>query len=256
MENNSLLLTRAKALQLYGILAHWEEVERTSWIEPLISWEETERSHRSLQRRLSMAHIEPFKCLSKFDWNWPEKIDREAIEELMQLDFLKKAINVILCGPNSAGKTTIASNIAYQAVISGHTVLFTTASQMLNNLASQDGDNALRKRIKYYVDPSLIIIDEVGYLSYGNRHADLLFEVISRRYEKKSTIITTNKAFSEWGEIFTNASCVVSIIDRLVHHSEIIDIKANSYRLEEAKEEAIQKKEARSKRKTVIEETK
>jgi len=256
MEKNDLLLARAKALQLYGILAHWDEVKGTSWIEPLIAWEEGERSHRSLERRLSMAHIDPFKDLSKFDWNWPKKIDREAVEELMQLEFIKEAINVILCGPNSAGKTTIASNIAYQAALAGHTVLFRTAAFMLNDLAIQDGDNTLRKRIKRYVDPLLLVIDEVGYLSYGNRHADLLFEIISRRYEKKSTIITTNKSFAEWGEIFQNASCVVSIIDRLVHHSEIISIEADSYRLEEAKENAIKKKEARSKRKMVVEEKK
>lgn len=248
MQNEPLLL-RAKALKLYGMMAHWEEIHETNWIEKLIAWEESERVNRSLERRLKSAHIGRFKLLADFDWDWPKKCDREAIEELMQLEFLKEATNIILCGPNGVGKSTVAKNMAYQAVIRGFTVLFTTAGQMLSELASQDGDNALRRRIKYYVQPSLLIVDEVGYLSYSNRHADLLFEIISRRYQEKSTLITTNKPFAEWGEIFPNASCVVSLIDRLVHNSEIISIEAESFRLKEAKEQNLKRKNARAKRK-------
>ena len=149
-------------------------------------------------------------------------------------------------GPNGVGKSTIAQNIAYQAVMQGHTALFVEASQMLGDLAAQDGDNALRRRIKRYVQPSVLVIDEVGYLSYGTRHADLLFEIISRRYEVKPTVITTNKPFSEWGEVFPSASCVVSLVDRLIHHSEIIVLEGESYRMKEAQERADKKK--RSKR--------
>jgi len=126
--------------------------------------------------------------------------------------------------------------------------MIVTAGHMLNELASQDGDNALRRRIKYYVQPQLLIVDEVGYLSYSNRHADLLFEVISRRYQEKPTMVTTNKPFSEWGDVFPNASCVVSLIDRLVHNSEIISIDAESFRLKEAKEQSLARKEKRSMR--------
>jgi DNA replication protein DnaC len=242
------LKLRATALNLHGMVAHWEEIGETGWIEPLITWEEAERSHRSLERRLNSAHIGRFKPLVDFDWSWPKKCDREVIEELMRLTFLKESINIILCGPNGVGKSTIACNIAYQAVIQGHTALFTTAGHMLNDLAAQDGDNALRRRIKYYVQPQLLCIDEVGYLSYSNRHADLLFEIISRRYQEKSTLVTTNKPFAEWGEIFPNASCVVSLIDRLVHRSEIISIEAESFRLKEAKEQTLKRKEARNKK--------
>lgn len=130
-------------------------------------------------------------------------------------------------------------------MLHGFNALFTTAGHMLNELAAQDGDNALRRRIKHYVQPQLLCIDEVGYLSYSNRHADLLFEIISRRYQEKSTIVTTNKPFSEWNQIFPNASCVVSLIDRLVHNSEIISIDAESYRLKEAKEQNLKRKESR-----------
>jgi DNA replication protein DnaC len=243
------LLLRAKALKFYGILSHLEEITDKELIERIIIWEETERSQRSLERRLCSSHIGNFKPLVEFDWNWPKKCDREAIEELMQLDFIKEATNVILCGPSGAGKSTLACNIAYQAVIRGYTVLFTTAGYMLNDLASQDGDNALRRKIKYYTKSQFLCIDELGYLSYSNRHADLLFEIISRRHQEKSTLVTTNKPFSEWREMFPNASCVVSLIDRLVHNSEIISIEADSYRLKEAKERSLKRSESRTKRK-------
>ena len=166
---------------------------------------------------------------------------------LMNLDFIKEAINIILVGPNGVGKSTIARNIAHHALLQGHTVLFTTAATMLNELAAQDGDNALRRKLKYYAQPQLLVIDEIGYLSYGNRHADLLFEIINRRYEQKPTLVTTNRPFTEWGEVFPNAACVVSLIDRLIHHAEILSIDGESYRLKEAKEAASQRKLQRQK---------
>lgn len=246
MTINNQLAQRATALKLHGLIAHWDEVENIVWIEQLLAWEEDERSKRSLERRMNKAHLGRFKPLAQFDWNWPKKCDREAIEEWMKLKFINDATNLILCGPNGAGKSTIARNIAHQAVLKGYTVLFATAGKMLNNLAAQDGDNALRRRLKHYAQPQLLIIDEVGYLSYSNRHADLLFEIVARRYEAKSTIITTNKSFSEWAEIFPNAACVVSLIDRLVHHSEIVNIDADSFRLKEAQEQSNKRKASRS----------
>ena len=147
------------------------------------------------------------------------------------------------------GKSTIARNIAHQAALEGHTVLFTTAAQMLNELAAQDGDRALRRRLALYARPRLLVIDEIGYLSYSNRHADLLFEVVSRRYEEKSTLITTNRPFGEWNEVFPNAACVVSLVDRLVHHAEIIPIEGESYRLKEARERTERRKRQRPKAK-------
>jgi len=176
--------------------------------------------------------------LSEFDWQWPENIDQQAIHSLMQLDFIDEMSNIILIGSNGVGKSTIAQNLGYQAVIQGHTALFTSAANMLNDLAAQDGDNALRRRLNHYAKPKFLIIDEVGYLSYSNRHADLLFEIISRRYEKRATLVTTNRPFGEWNEVFPNAACVVSLIDRLVHHSEIIVISGESYRMKEAQEQA------------------
>jgi len=239
------LLERAKALKLHGLLAHWDEIARCDWLALLIDWEEQERAARGLQRRLHSARLGRFKPLADFDWAWPRQCERQSIEELMGLGFLGEASNVILVGPNGVGKSTVARNIAHQAVLQGHSVLFAGAGQMLSDLAAQDGDGALKRRLAHYARPRLLVIDEVGYLSYSNRHADLLFEIVSRRYEEKSTLVTTNRPFGEWNEVFPNAACVVSLVDRLVHRSEIIAIDGDSYRLKEAKERQEQRAQRR-----------
>ena len=244
------LKQQAVELKLYGLQAHWHEVtkEQYPWLEQLLTWELTERKERSLERRLASAKLGRFKPLTEFDWQWPTKIDQQAIHQLMQLDFIEETSNIILLGSNGVGKSTIAQNLAYHAVIQGHTALFTTAANMLNDLAAQDGDNALRRRLRYYTKPKFLLIDEVGYLSYSNRHADLLFEIISRRYEQSSTLVTTNRPFSEWNEVFPNAACVVSLIDRLVHHSEVIAIEGESYRMKEAHEQAAKKHKTKTRK--------
>ena len=152
------------------------------------------------------------------------------------------AVSTVFIGSNGIGKTTIAKNIAQQAVLNGYNVLFITAAQMLNDLAAIDSDSSLKRRLKYYAQPQLLVIDELGYLSYSNRHADLLFEIINRRYEVKSTLVTTNRPFDEWNDVFPNAACVVSLVDRLIHHSEIVVFEGDSYRMKEATEKQHRKK--------------
>jgi DNA replication protein DnaC len=245
MKNPDALQARAKALNMHGLLAHWPEATAGGWAAALIGWEEEERARRSLERRLQGAHIGRFKPIRDFEWDWPTAIDRAAFEALMTLDFIKDAANAVLIGPNGVGKSTLARNLAHQALIHGHTVLFTSAGQMLGDLAALDSDSALRRRLRYYAAPTLLIIDEVGYLSYSSRHADLLFELISRRYEQKSTIVTTNRAFKEWREVFPNAACVVSLVDRLMHNAEIVSIEGDSYRAREARERAERKAKQR-----------
>ena len=235
------LNVRAKALRLHGLLAHWADVAAADWVKRLIEWEEQERTRRSLERRIQDAHIGRFKPLCDFDWAWPKRCDRTTIEAIMSLDFLNDATNVVLVGGNGLGKSTIAKNIAHQALTCGHTVLFTTAGHLLGSLAALDSDSALRRRLRQYEVPRLLVIDEVGYLSYSNRHADLLFELISRRYEKKSTDVTTNRPFAQWSNVFPKSACVVSMVDRLVHHSEIVVIEGESYRAKEARERAEQR---------------
>jgi DNA replication protein DnaC len=201
-----------------------------------------------LERRLRFARLGAFKPLCDFDWQWPKKIDRSAVEELCSLDFLTELANVVLIGPNSTGKTTIAKNLAHLALLGGYSARFTTASAMLNDLAAQDSAAALNRRLRHYCRPALLVCDELGYLSYDSRYADLLFEVVTRRYQQRSTIITTNKVFSEWNQVFPNAASVVTIIDRLVHKAEILTIEADSYCLKEAKERAAQKARSRKQR--------
>ncbi len=230
------LRQRAQALRLHGLLAHWNDIAETSWLATLVQWEEEEHLRRSLERRLKGARLGRFKAIDQFDWTWPTRCDRGALEAILTLDFIQEAANVILIGPNGVGKTMLAKNIAYQALIAGHTVLCTVAGQLLGDLTATESDAALRRRLHQYSAPDVLVIDEIGYLSYSNRHADLLFELLNRRYEKKSTIITTNKPFAQWHEVFPSAGCIVSLADRLVHRSEVIAIEGKSYRLKEAQE--------------------
>lgn len=230
------LRQRARSLGLFGLLAHWEDFAGDKALPRLLDVEEAERARRSLERRVKNARIGRFKPMADFDWAWPEKIDREAVEDLFTFSFLAEGENVVLLGPNGVGKTMIAQNLAHQALLKGHTVRFTTASQMLNELLAQDGPSALERRLRRFSHPTLLAIDEVGYLSYDSRHADLLFEVVARRQEGKSTIVTTNRPFQEWKEVFPNAASVVALVDRLVHRSQIVPIRGESFRLKEAKE--------------------
>jgi len=221
--NPTELRTQAAGLRLHGLLAHWSEVmadaDAAQRIAQWLRWEAEERGRRSLERRLRAAHI-----------------GRAAIEELMTLQFMADATNVVLVGGNGLGKTMFACNLGYQAVLAGHTVLFVTAGHLLGDLAALDSDSTLRRRLRHYAAPDVLLIDEVGYLSYSNRHADLLFELVSRRYQHKSTVVTTNKSFVDWGEVFPNAACVVSLVDRLMHRAEVVRIEGESYRAKEAQE--------------------
>ena len=242
------LMDRARALGLHGLVAHWDEVAECDWLSTLIAWEEKEKRARSLKRRLADARLGEFKPLADFNWDWPRRCDRMAIEDLMGLEFLKEAANVVLVGPNGVGKSTIAANIAHRAVLEGHTVRFATAASMLGELAAIDSDTMLQRKLRLYARQHLLVIDEVGYLSYSNRHADLLFNIVSSRSQQRSTIITTNRPFAEWGEAFPNAACLVALVDRLVHNAEIIAIDGDSYRRKEAAERQKQRSAERRRR--------
>jgi DNA replication protein DnaC len=210
----------------------------TQILEHVAEIEDHERAQRSLERRLARSRIGRFKAIADFDWAWPSKIDRDAVESALRLDFLKENRNVVLVAPQGLGKTMIAQNIAHEAVLKGHSVLFLTAAQLLLDLAGKDSARALDARFRYYSGASLVVVDELGYLSYDNRNADLLFQVVSRRYEKRSLVLTTNLAFSAWPTIFPNATCATALIDRVIHHAEVIAIEGESYRLREAAEAA------------------
>lgn len=236
----------AHHLKLHGLLAHWQQVQDQPWLPELLAWEEQERARRGLERRLRSARLGAFKPLADFDWAWPKKIDRVQIEDLFRLDWLASATNVVLVGPNGVGKTLIARNLAHQAVLAGASVRVLTASELLNALAEQASSTSLQRKLAHFCRPSLLVVDELGYLSYDSRHADLLFEVVSRRYLQRSLLVTTNKPFAEWGEVFPNATSVVTLVDRLVHRCELVTIEGDSYRLKESKEEARRRAQQRA----------
>ena len=241
------LKARLRRLNLYGLLAHAEEILTEPWLERVLAIEESERQHRSLKRRLSNARLGSFKPMADFDYSWPEELDRALLDELFTFSFLEQTANIVIIGPNGLGKTMIAKNLLHQAILRGFSARFTAASDMLHDLAAQDSSMQLARRLRRYTTPAVLCVDEVGYLSYDARYADLLFEVITRRYQQhRCVVLTTNKAFGEWNQVFPNATCVVALVDRLVHRSEILTIAGDSYRLKEAQERAAQRASRRT----------
>jgi DNA replication protein DnaC len=226
-----------RALGLRAVDAGWEDFADAPWLEDLVVREERERARLGLERRTKRSRLGKFKPMADFDWSWPRRLDKAVVNGLFRLAFLVEAVNVVLVGPNAVGKTMIAKNLAQEAILAGRTVRFTSASATLQDLAAQDGARALQRAIRRYSSPTLLVVDELGYPSYDHRHADLLFEVVNRRYEaERSILVTTNMPFAEWGEVCPSATCVVTLVDPLVHRSEIIGIDADSFRLREAEE--------------------
>jgi DNA replication protein DnaC len=234
---------RATASNLDDLIsrATRHQLSHRSLLEEIAAAETTDRAARRLQRLLIQARIGRFKPISDVDWNWPKKIDRELIERALSLDFITEARNLILIGANGLGKTMIAKNIAHAAVKAGHSVLFRTASDLLADLQS-DSPQARRRKFNYYARPRLLCIDEVGYLSYDSNAADLLYEIVNRRYERCSILITTNRAFKDWNAVFPNATCIATLLDRLTHHAEITLIEGKSYRVRESEMESLARK--------------
>jgi DNA replication protein DnaC len=242
MTTNSSLVHQLQQIGLRALPAQLDDfVARASkarWsahqiLEQLVSEETAERSRRSLDRRLRLSGIKSFKPMADFDWGWPLKIEREVIERSLTLDFLGEARNLVLVGRNGLGKTMIAQNIAHSAVLAGHSVLFRSAAALLEDLHRQTPEGR-RRKLRTYANVGLLCIDEVGYLSFDDKAADLLYEVVNRRYQRKPLILTTNRPFKEWNEVFPNATCIVTLLDRLLHHADVTVIEGNSYRVRES----------------------
>jgi len=207
-------------------------------LEEMSRLELAERARRSGERRLGRAHLGRFKPMADFDWKWPKKIDREAVERTLALGFIERGENVILVAPQGLGKTMIAQNVLHEAIRAGSTALLVSAADLILDLSKQETARALERRLQHYARPHVLAIDELGYLSFDNQAADLLFQIVSRRYEKRPIVLTTNLAFLEWNTIFPNATSAVALVDRLTHHAEILSIEGESYRRREAAEEA------------------
>lgn len=242
------LLATAAGLNDVIALATKKRWGTTELLEHIADVEDQDRARRGLVRRTKRSKLERFKLMADFDWNWPKNIDRALCQSVVRLDFLAEARNVVLVAPQGLGKTMIAQNIVHQAILAGHGALFITAAQLLLDLGAQESSRALHRRLQHYASISLLVIDEIGFLAFDNRNADLLFQVVSRRYEKKSLVLTTNLLFRDWHTIFPNATCATALIDRIVHHADVISIDGDSYRAREAESEAQARAQRRTKR--------
>jgi len=192
------------------------------------------RRDRSIQRRIRLARFPVIKTMDKFSWTWPKNINRLQVQNLFRLQFLRDKSNVIFLGGVGVGKTHLASALGYAACLKGHSVLFATAVDIINTLAAAHAAGRMKQELKKYTKPEILIIDELGFLPIDKAGADLLFQVISLRYEQAPVIITSNRAFSAWPEIFNNDSTLTSaILDRLLHHAETVLIEAKSYRMKD-----------------------
>jgi DNA replication protein DnaC len=212
-------------------------------LEEMARQEVSAKAARNLERRLQAARIGRFKTMADFDWNWPKKISRELIERWLKLQPIAEGRNLILIGSNGVGKTTIAKNLAYQAVMAGRRVLFRTASELISDL-SCDSPQLRRRKLRLYSRVDLLCIDEVGYLTYDSHAADLLYEVVNRRYESGAIVMTTNRVFKDWNEVFPNATSIGTMCDRLLHHADVIVIEGTSYRRRESEAEKAARRNA------------
>lgn len=192
------------------------------------------RRDKATVRRIKSARFPVVKTLDQFSWSWPKKINRMAVQNLFRLQFMENHSNVIMLGTVGLGKTHIATALGYAACLAGKSVLFATAVDTINTLAAAQAASRLKAELKKYLAPSLLILDELGYLPIDKHGADLLFQVISQRYERGSTVITSNRVYKQWPEIFNNDSTLTSaILDRLLHHAETVVIEGKSYRMKD-----------------------
>jgi DNA replication protein DnaC len=217
-----------------GLLKHAQTAKLSPMvlIEKLVEIEIRERDARNLDRRCRMATLGKYTPMDRFDWAFPRSIDRDLVEQLLAADFVSASppSNVLLRGEAGVGKTMIAKNLGLAALQAGQTVRFSTLPNALADLLRQESLPAVERRIKRYTAPDLLILDELGYVPADHRAADLFFNIISRRHEEKSTVITTNLNFKKWGTVFPGATCLSPLIDRFAEHCHVVDIDADSYR--------------------------
>lgn len=210
--------------------AHKSRLGPTETVEQLVTIERRAREATNLARRSKAAALGAFKPLDRFDWSHPRKIDRDLVERLLTLDFIEAGDNVLLRGQSGVGKTMIAKALAQAALERGYTVRFSTLAGALADLLQQESLPAFERRLKRYLRPDLLILDELGYLPCDSRAADLLYNIIGRRHEQRSIVVTTNLTFKQWGTVFPGAACVVALVDRFAQHCHKIDVDADSWR--------------------------
>ena len=214
-----------------AIKDHWPYPD---YLAHLLEGEAHRRRENRVKRRIQLARFPVIKTLDTYNWSWPKKIDRTQIQDLMRLAFLEDHTNVIFLGGVGVGKTHLATALAHQTCLEGHNVLWTSTIDMINALIAAQVAARLPQELKKYLRPRLLVLDELGYLPIDKQGADLLFQVISGRYEHGSILLTTNKPFNQWASIFNNDNTLASaVLDRLLHHAQTVIIEGNSYRMKE-----------------------
>jgi DNA replication protein DnaC len=210
---------------------NWTHVD---YLARLIDGETQVREQRSVQRRLAAARFPTLKLLEDFQWSWPKKINRLQVQNLLRLAFVPDKANVIFLGGVGLGKSHLASALGHAACLAGHSVRFTTAVDIINTLTAAQINHRLKSELKKLLAPAVLVIDEVGYLPIDKTGADLLFQVISQRYEQGSIVLTTNQPYKSWPKLFNNDATLASaVLDRLLHHAETIVIEGRSYRMKD-----------------------
>jgi len=220
--------------QVMAKIAAQKQWTHIDYLTELIASQTNHRQDRATERRISQARFPQIKTLEQFVWSWPKKINRQQVQNLFRLNFVEDKSNVVLIGGVGLGKTHLATALGYQACLKGHSVLFTTAINTINTLIAARSTGRLKQELNKYLKPNLLILDELGYLPIDKSGSDMLFQIISHRYEHGSLMITTNRAFKDWPEIFNNDSTLTSaLLDRLLHHTETIVIEGKSYRMKD-----------------------
>lgn len=210
---------------------HWCHVQ---YLFALMQGEADQRQDRAIQRRIKLARFPFLKTLDTFNWTWPKKINRLQIQNLFRLKFVEDQANVIFLGGVGLGKTHLSIALGYAACLKGHRVLFATAIDIINTLTAAQATGRLKLEMNKYLKPDLLVIDELGYLPLDKTGADLLFQIISHRYERGAILLTTNRIFKHWPEIFNNDSTITAaVLDRLLHHAETVIIEGKSYRMKD-----------------------
>ena len=209
------------------------ELDYRAFLTEALNAEWQGRHVSGVESRLKMARLPWVKTLEQFDFSFQPSIDRKLIKELSTLAFVERAEHLILLGPPGVGKTHVAVALGVKAVEAGHRVLFLSLDALLTKLKRARDENRLERQLQQWVYPKLLILDEIGYLPLAREDASLLFRLIQRRYERGAMILTSNKGFVDWGEVFGDPVLATAILDRLLHHATTINIKGESYRLKE-----------------------
>jgi DNA replication protein DnaC len=240
---SEVLRTQLASLHLTSVLEHFESLAKVAadkqwphadYLGQLIEGEVQRREERSQARRVALARFPVIKTLDQFQWNWPKKINRLQVQNLFRLAFIEEKANVIFLAGVGLGKSHLSIALGHTACLRGYNVLFTTAVDIINTLSAAQVHGGLKRELRKYLKPRVLIIDELGYLPIDKHGADLLFQIISQRYERGATIITSNRVYKRWPEIFNNDSTLTAaLLDRLLHHAETVLIEGKSFRMKD-----------------------